>query len=97
MPHFLTNLAGAVFRPTEAKAIIEKLRPEHLLDLEREPENPYDENAIKVFAIVMPDGEPLHRDYEKPEEAIDRIFIGYVEKLVLGGLNLGGQAETAAT
>jgi len=47
-PEYRTNLAGGKFRPTEAQQITISLEPEDKLFLEREPTNPYDENAIMV-------------------------------------------------
>lgn len=44
-------LVGDYFRPP-AKAIIQNLPAETPLYLEREPENPYDENAVKVLVLT---------------------------------------------
>ena len=84
MTQYLTNLAGLYFRPAESKDVVKMLRPGMQLDLEREPNNPWDANAIKVFALVV-DGTttPLHIDAPAAEhEQAERHFIGYVEKLV---------------
>lgn len=79
MPNsYLTNLAGLSFRPKESKTVVLQLRPGDQLDLEREPMNAYDENAIKVFALVKPG--TLEIEHEDPAEA-ERHFIGYVEKI----------------
>ena len=80
---YLTNLAGLAFRPAEAKDIVKMLRPGMQLTLEREPENPWDENAIRVFAYVWPGSERLVEDLEDLERG-EPYFIGFVEKLVNG-------------
>ena len=49
MHSFEALLRGVSFRPIEAKAIVIKLQPDDELVLEREPENEYDENAIRVL------------------------------------------------
>ena len=71
MPRYLTNLAGLSFRPAEAKILVKSLRPGAKLKLQREPDNPFDPNAIMVLAPTA-------------EDAFE--FIGYVEKLTNGPL-----------
>ena len=44
----ITTLAGANFRPAEAKEIVRQLSVGNHLDLEAEPDNKYDPNAVKV-------------------------------------------------
>lgn len=44
-----TMLVGVNFRPRSAKLAVEYLKSEALLRLERDAENPYDINAIKVI------------------------------------------------
>lgn len=57
---FRTRLVGTRFQSAEAKEAIKILSVEYsALSLEREPENPYDVNAIKVLTN---DGE-LHLGY----------------------------------
>lgn len=86
MPKYLTNLAGLSFRPAESKDVVKMLRPGMQLDLEREPNNPWDANAIQVFALVRADTTiPLEIEdlgHGEPEGYAERHFIGYVEKLV---------------
>lgn len=48
--HFLARLAGAQFRPESARTITQELNISDVLELEREPHNQYDENAIQVIA-----------------------------------------------
>jgi len=89
MPNnYLTNLAGLAFRPADAKDVVKMLRPGMQLELVREPENAWDENAIKVFALVIEGTTtPLPRDIDEQQaEAAEQHFIGYVEKLVNGPL-----------
>lgn len=43
------TLAGASFRPAEAKDILRELQPGDCVTLEPEPENPYDDHAIQVL------------------------------------------------
>ena len=50
MTEFRCLLAGARFRPAEAQAVVLELEPDATLDLVREPENPYDPNAIQVHS-----------------------------------------------
>lgn len=76
MIRYLTNLAGLNFRPAEAKDLVLMLEPGAQINLEREPQNQYDENAIKVLATL-----------DDPEDdTAEWTFIGYVEKLVNGPL-----------
>lgn len=49
MSTFLAVMNGANFRPASAKEIIKSLEVGELLTLERDPDNAYDENAIKVI------------------------------------------------
>lgn len=49
MTYWLSNLAGLQFRAAEAKQVVLGLIVGDELTLEREPENPYDENAIRVL------------------------------------------------
>jgi len=67
---FITILAGANFRPADAKAVLRELESGAQLRLERDPENAYDSNAVKVL-------------YEEPlveGEGIREHFIGFVAK-----------------
>lgn len=48
-PSFSTYLRGVSFRPIEAKVIVKELEEDATLDLERDPHNEYDPNAIKVL------------------------------------------------
>jgi hypothetical protein len=57
MPNFEAMLRGVSFRPIEAKAIVVKLQENDELTLEREPENEFDTNAIRV--LHPPSGEFL--------------------------------------
>jgi hypothetical protein len=95
MARYLTNLAGLTFRPAEAKDCVKLLRPGFQLDLEREPDNAYDQNAIKIFANVRySTSEPV----AEPDESTDRLFIGYVEKIansMLAAAMDSGQTWTA--
>lgn len=68
MANYQANLAGLSFRPAEVKEIVRKLDVGQELILERDPENSFDENAIKV----------LVRDTTISD---DLVFIGFVEKL----------------
>lgn len=43
-----TALRGVSFRPLEAKVIVKDLSLDDELNLERDPHNPYDPNAIRV-------------------------------------------------
>lgn len=59
---FLTILAGANFRPREAKDALAYAGTNAMLRLEREPTNQWDANAVKV--ILMDDaGEEHHIGY----------------------------------
>jgi hypothetical protein len=49
MPHHTTHLAGAKFRPIEAREIYEALEPGGEIDLALDPTNQYDSNAVKVL------------------------------------------------
>lgn len=48
--HFLARLAGAQFRPKYAQETVKSLVPSDRVELEREPHNQYDKNAIQVVA-----------------------------------------------
>lgn len=67
---FVTILAGANFRPAEAKDALRTLERGAQLRLERDPENAYDSNAVKVL-------------YDEPVvegEGVREHFIGFVAK-----------------
>jgi hypothetical protein len=49
MPTIRAALVGVGFRPKGTKEIVANLTLGEALDLEREPENAFDPNAIKVF------------------------------------------------
>lgn len=49
MAHFLTNLAGLSFRPKEAKEVVTALQEGAELNLVRDAENPYDNDAIQIW------------------------------------------------
>lgn len=68
MTIFNTILVGTHFRPVEAKEIVSALSEDDELFLEREPENAYDANAIKVNFDL--DGRPVHVGYIAKEDAI---------------------------
>lgn len=46
---FEALLRGVQFRPIEAKAIVKDLQEDAPLDLQREPTNEFDSNAIRVL------------------------------------------------
>lgn len=75
MSRYLTNLAGLSFRPKEAKDVVRALTVGEKLRLEREPDNAYDSNAIRISAIV---------DKGEGEDDFEVVFIGFVERLVNG-------------
>lgn len=49
MIQFTTILAGVQFRPASAKSVVKFLKTDQVLGLERDADNPYDINAIKVI------------------------------------------------
>jgi hypothetical protein len=59
---------GMHFRNAQAREIASALEPGNELLLDREPENPYDPNAIRVLYDL--DGEPIHIGYVEREKAI---------------------------
>jgi hypothetical protein len=80
---FLTVLAGANFRPAEAKQVLKDLarapRSEWSklhLHLERDPANQWDANAIKVIATVETEGGAADQGDVHREEH----FLGFVAK-----------------
>lgn len=48
-PEFTAKLVGTHFRDGNAKAFVSAMERGQLLDLEREPTNQYDVNAVKVI------------------------------------------------
>lgn len=44
----LTHLVGSNFRPAECREIVKTLEEGTVLTLERDPDNQYDSNAVKV-------------------------------------------------
>ena len=54
---FIFTLAGHNFRPTECKAALAEAHhgTDHSLDLELDPTNEYDPNAVKVMLTVLSD------------------------------------------
>ncbi len=65
MVTYISVLRGSKFRPMEAQAVVARLETDEAVELEREPDNPYDENAIKVIAH----GE--HIGYVAKEDAVE--------------------------
>lgn len=53
----LTNLTGVSFRPAEAKEAVKRLSIGDELGLERDPNNQYDSNAVKVVTLDTEDEE----------------------------------------
>lgn len=68
---FTFAIVGTKFRPKSAQEIAHNLRPGDEVQLVPEPENPYDENAIKVLA----EGE--HIGYVRAATA--KLMIDYFE------------------
>lgn len=64
---FITILAGHNFRPAECKAALAevKMGAAHRLELERDPSNAYDTNAVKVMLTLE-------------DQETDPYFIGFV-------------------
>ena len=50
MNHVTTTLAGANFRPSEARAVCKALEIGEAVTLEADPDNEYDENAVRIMA-----------------------------------------------
>lgn len=50
MPVFQCTLAGANFRPADAREVCKSLSIGDTLELEADPANPYDSNAVRVIA-----------------------------------------------
>lgn len=69
---FQAALMGANFRPKETREVLVGLSTGQELSLERDPENPYDPNAVKVIY----DNE---MDNNGP---VDKVFLGFVEKAI---------------
>ena len=61
---FRTEIRGAHFRGDDAKNIVALMSPGEAVALEPEPENPYDENAIRVLT-----GDDTHIGYIAKEDA----------------------------
>jgi hypothetical protein len=100
---FLTNLAGLSFRPAEIKDVVRQLQPGDELTLEREPDNAYDANAIRILkpydrAPTQEEAESLF-DFTNDENTTvqDFHFIGYVEALANGPIALAMDAGKRAT
>ncbi len=81
---FLANLVGVTFRPAPVKRIIEALQPGTTLLAERQYDNAYDSNAIRVYVSVNDDRviealalRSLNSDPIRPDNTL---FIGYIEK-----------------
>lgn len=70
-PNFKGNLVGINFRPAEVRELIKALSVGDSLTLERDPLNPYDENAVKVF-------------YEG--DLSDLEFLGFIERGIAASL-----------
>lgn len=56
---FYVDLVGNNFRDDEGKAAFELLETGHKVELEPDFENPYDENAFRVYAVDQSTGERL--------------------------------------
>jgi len=67
MTTFSTLLVGMHFRSVEAREIVSSLTEDSILLLEREPENAYDPNAIKVLFAL--DDRAVHLGYIAREDA----------------------------
>ena len=53
MPHFISPIVGAYYRPPAA-TILHYIPLGTILHLDPEPDNPYDPNAIKVILAELP-------------------------------------------
>ena len=71
LPSFESDLAGIQFRPAEVKDLIKSLAIGEPLTLERDRENPWDDNAVKILR-TEDDGEP--------------VFLGFIQKFVAQSL-----------
>lgn len=58
------RVVGIAYRPAEAKEFASALMPGDILTIEREPENPHDENAIRVM------GGGMHIGYIERQQAV---------------------------
>jgi len=67
MQTFTAPVVGMHFRPP-AKAILKFLQSGAALTLHREPENPYDANAVMVFVNIDEIPEELHQDLNDTAE-----------------------------
>lgn len=63
-----TTIVGSNFRPIDAQLAITSLKQGDHVELVRDPENPYDENAIQAIATVS--GERHHVGFIPREEAM---------------------------
>lgn len=83
---------GLNFRPREAKFRAEQLTEGETLRLVREPENPYDPNAVQVWAAA-------HETSEQHTEPRAEAFIGFVPKswsAIVAEAMDGGQTDVTA-
>lgn len=77
MSTFQCTLAGANFRPVEAREVCKSLGIGETLELEADPENQYDSNAVKVIAygefigfIPKSDNAPVAAALDRGEEIL---------------------------
>lgn len=71
-PTFYANLTGVSFRNEAERAAVADFDVGQVLRLEREPDNAYDENAVKVI-------------YEDPFSGVT-YHVGYIEKGIAASL-----------
>ena len=89
MQTFIAPVVGMHFRPP-AKAILKFLQSDAALTLQREPENPYDPNAVMVFVDVTQIPEELRPELDETSQpygfTLEDLFVqrewhlGYIAK-----------------
>lgn len=80
-PPFMGNLVGVSFRPKIVKSFIELLQPGMNLIVDRQYDNAWDDNAVRVFLEVPQEGAEKYGLLDIKEPWADgRLFIGYIEK-----------------
>lgn len=80
-PAFYGNLVGVNFRPADVRALIhDQIQVGMDVRLEREPDNSYDENAVKVHCSF-----PTYEAGSRTT-ADEEFFVGYIERGVAAKL-----------
>lgn len=90
LTYLSTKINGGQFRPAEARELLARCEPGHILLLKREPTNRFDSSAIQVLCLRDADWTPVSYQHhgDSIEDALDSLaedgifaeHVGYIPK-----------------